>query len=102
MHKKRLVIVSKPRFITFLIIVFLFLMILINIALNNDKVYSSTYRNQYKKIIVDRGDTLWTIAKNNKKNGEDIREIIHNIKEINDMDSVLIKPGDIIRVPILK
>lgn len=47
---------------------------------------------EYKEIYVSNGDTLWDIAKFERDNnqyyeGKDIREIIFDIKKINDLQN---------------
>lgn len=54
---------------------------------------SYAYReHDYKTVPVSSGDTLWTIAEFEKENNDyyknkDIREIIYEIKKINNLDS---------------
>lgn len=47
---------------------------------------------EYSELYVCRGDTLWEIAKSEQKNneyykGKDIREIIYDIKKVNNLTS---------------
>lgn len=47
---------------------------------------------EYNEIYVCRGDTLWNIAKSEQENneyykGKDIREIIFDIKKVNNLTS---------------
>lgn len=70
------------------------------IFINNNKVYSSTYKELYKEVIVNKGDTLWNIALNNMPDGYDVRKMIYEIREFNSMNSADIYPGDKIKIPI--
>lgn len=53
---------------------------------------------KYKEIVVHQGDTLWTIAKAHKGQ-EEIRTYIDQICESNDLDSMIIKPGQTLKIP---
>ncbi|WP_282925876.1 cell division suppressor protein YneA [Helcococcus kunzii] len=55
-------------------------------------------KSEKKTITVDYGDTLWDIAKN-VDSDRDLREIIYEIKELNNIDESDIFPGDQIKVP---
>ncbi len=53
---------------------------------------SQAYSKTYKTIIVSQGQTLWDIAKEENKNNEyyqnkDIRYIINDIKNINNLEN---------------
>ena len=49
--------------------------------------------------IVQTGDTLWTIADRVTPPGEDVRNSIEQIKELNDLTASLIVPGQQLLVP---
>jgi len=51
---------------------------------------SSEGIKNYKTIVVNNGDTLWSIAQNEKNENDyykdaDIREIVYSIKEVNNL-----------------
>ncbi len=51
------------------------------------------------KVTIDKGDTLWDLAKKYNKDG-DIRRYIHKVRALNDLsDSVLIE-GEVIKMPL--
>lgn len=54
---------------------------------------------QFDYIKVTKGDTLWSIASDYAVNKE-IRQVIYEISEANNIDNALIYPGDIIMVPL--
>ena len=60
---------------------------------------SYAYReHRYKIIQVSSGDTLWTIAKFERENNEyyknkDIREIVYEIKKLNNLNSSNLSVG---------
>jgi LysM repeat protein len=48
---------------------------------------------------VESGDTLWEIAEGLTPAGDDIRGTVLDIKQLNDLDSSLIVPGQVLVVP---
>ena len=70
---------------------------------NSSSAISNT-EIKYTDYTVCNGDTLWSIAKIVKENNinyknKDIREIIHEIKKINDMDISNIYVEDKLIIP---
>lgn len=56
---------------------------------------SAVYERYYTDIEIQNGDTLWSIAKTyNKNSGMEIREYIHELKQMNQIVSDDIKAGD--------
>ncbi len=59
----------------------------------------------YKTIAISNGDTLWTIAKTEKKEnsyyeGKDIRDIIQDIKRINNLKNANLKANQVLEIPV--
>lgn len=53
------------------------------------------YERYYTDIEIEKGDTLWSIAKTyNKNSGMEIREYIREVKQMNRMVSDDIEAGD--------
>ncbi|MCI8519549.1 MAG: LysM peptidoglycan-binding domain-containing protein [Clostridia bacterium] len=69
-------------------------------------ISTNTFSHQeikYKNIAVIEGDTLWDIAKSESKNnsyykGQDIRDIVENIKEINNLKTSNLKLGQTLEI----
>lgn len=59
---------------------------------------STANSKKYEDYMVVKGDTLWSIAAENKKAGQDIREYIYELREINDMNDCLIYPNQTIKI----
>lgn len=102
MKTKRYKIVNKTRFYTFLTITLILGGIITNTLLSTAKAYSNPVDQPYEEIIVAEGDTIWYIALEFMPNNYDIREMVYNIRQLNNMDTVSIHPGDKIKVPIVK
>lgn len=54
----------------------------------------------YTEVIVQEGDTLWSIAERYAGPDIDRRRAIYEIEVFNDLKSVSIYPGQAIRVPV--
>lgn len=97
-------IVNKKKFIRSIVIlvsITLFVVILFsnNIALSHQEL-------QYKEIYVDKGETLWEIATSELKinkyyNNADIREVINDIKKVNNLNSSILQIGQMLEIPTL-
>lgn len=98
--RKRYKIINKTRFYSSITSVCVILLLVIFNLLTTNKVHSSVYEVKYKEVQVTEGDTLWTIAMNHLPNNTDIRKMIYNIKEFNDMSSSYIYPGNVIKIPM--
>ncbi|NBI07929.1 LysM peptidoglycan-binding domain-containing protein [Senegalia massiliensis] len=97
MYNKRLVIVNKFRFVTFLLVLILLFALLLNNLLS--VVVASNTDSEYKQIHVKEGDTIWCIAKSNNPEGDDVREVVYKIKKINNISNEWIEAGDILKIP---
>lgn len=97
-EKRGIYIKNKLRFFTFLTILF-FVSILIISFIFTYKVKGYENSNM-KTVIVSRGDTLWDIAREHTNKEYDIRNEIYSIKEINNLETSNIYPGQELIVPI--
>ena len=93
-------IVNKTKFIRSNII----LAILIgSIAIFATNAYSNV-ETKFKEEYVCAGDTLWSIAQEELKNnkyfeGKDIRYVVNELKDVNNLTSANLKDGDILKIP---
>lgn len=101
MKRKKYKIVSKKRFFISIFTISLAIISIISLFINNTEAYSSTYKQEYKEVVVKAGDTLWKIAKEHIPKDYDIRKMIYEIREINHLESADIYPGDMVKVPII-
>lgn len=99
-NKRQYKIVNKKRFISFLLLTFIVIITIIFVFARTSKVYSSTYKENYIAIIIKEGDTLWDIAIKNTPEKYDIRQMVYEIIEFNQMEDAYIYPGDLIKIPI--
>ena len=85
---------NLKRFIISMTILFTIISFLCSLLTN--KVFSYTVPED-EKIVVSKGDTLWSIA--SELNG-DIRENIYEIKKINNLKTSYIYEGQELQLPI--
>jgi len=84
--------------ITIGLIIFLIL-ILSNVSFSHTEI-------NYKEIAVSSGDTLWSIARYEKSNNlyfedKDVRDIIDEIKFLNNLSSSNLSIGDKLNIPTI-
>jgi LysM repeat protein len=56
---------------------------------------------QYERVDVIAGDTVWSIAAERVTEGEDVRGLVREIRAANDLDgNVTIYAGQVLKVPV--
>ena len=94
--------INKKRIIRNIII--LSLIIIGCISFNNTSL--SRTQISYKTIYTSFGDTLWSIAKKEQKNNEyynkDIRDIIEEIRQVNNLNDTQISINQKLEIPTIK
>lgn len=97
----KLKIVNKKKFIrgTSLVIVALYFIL----CATTNKVSSNEILT-YKTITVNSGDTLWSIAQSEQLENDyykdlDIRKIVHNIKEVNNLKTSNLSIQQNLKIP---
>ena len=96
-------IANVKKFIRSILIV---LGIILCLTLFINKTTLSHGEIEYKTIYVSEGDTLWNIAKSNQKNngyykGKDVRYIVNDLIEINDLNNSNININQELLIPII-
>lgn len=87
----KLRIVNKARFITSMTVIIMFLVLIYSFTNAKENVI-------YEDYIVTSGETLWSIALENKKDGQDVREYIYELQNLNDFDDCMIYPNQTIKI----
>lgn len=94
-------IVNRKKFIRSVFIVILMIFVLSFILVKSCFSYS---KEEYKTLYVQSGDTLWSIASKLQKTtyykGKDIRLIIDDIKEINNLNNSNISINQELKIPV--
>ena len=84
-------IVNKKRFIASIVIMIASIISIFNLCFAKTEVITEDY-------VVSAGETLWSIALENKKAGQDVREYIYGLREVNNMNDCLIYPNQVIKI----
>ncbi len=99
----KLKIVNKRKFVRSLIIVMISISLFLLIG------FTDTYSKgelKYREEYVYNGDTLWSIAEREMKENlyyknKDIRYIVRQLKDLNQIESSSLKIGQKIRIPTI-
>lgn len=96
---KKYRITSKIRFTVFAVIVALCIFTWISTIAGNN-IASSSSMTQYQCVEIESGDTLWSIAKEYKPDNKDVRQVVYDICEANDMSAEDLNVGQKIIIPV--
>lgn len=93
-------IVNKTKFIRSNVILVILIGSIVIFATNT---YSNV-ETKYKEEYVYTGDTLWSIAQEQIENnkyfeGKDIREVVNELTNVNNLTNVNLKDGDKLKIP---
>lgn len=95
--KRRFVLKNKKRFYSFIFSVALLIALVIIFNFNNNAL--GFVSPEYDTVYITEGDTLWAIATTNLKRGSDIRKYIHDIRQLNDLETSTLYVGQQLIVP---
>ena len=93
-------IVNKTKFIRSNVIL---VILICSIVIFETNTYSNV-ETKYKEEYVCAGDTLWSIAQEELENnkyfeGKDIRYVVNELKNVNNLASANLKEGDKLKIP---
>jgi len=54
---------------------------------------------QFLLAPVSLGDTIWDIAVRMARDDADIRRVVFEIRQVNDLTTTTVMPGDILKIP---
>lgn len=75
------------------------LLLILSLAVIFTVMAKAEEKTVYKQVVVKPGDTLWKISKDNIRQNEDIRCYIYEIRQINNLKTTIITPGQVIKLP---
>ena len=59
--------------------------------------------DEVRVVEINHGDNLWDIASNVNDGSYNVNAVVYEIRQLNGMeDEVLVRPGDELKVPVLK
>ena len=97
---KRYRIKSRSRFITFVVLMILFTVTISSTIMGFNNAGGMTER-EYIEITVERGDTLWQLAREHMPNNTDIRRAVHTLSTLNNIAAHELQAGQTLIVPAL-
>ncbi|HHY82802.1 MAG TPA: LysM peptidoglycan-binding domain-containing protein [Clostridiales bacterium] len=97
-RRKTLKVVSRFRLCLFITIILLIIITIFSFFLLKGKAQDMP--DYFVSWNVNKGDTLWTIAKVYLPKGRDIRDYIMEIQEWNEMDTPNIIEGQQLSIPV--
>lgn len=99
---KKYKIVNKKRFYVFIIFAMYssFMALSFFRSFGTAQKFSNKFR--YEEVYISQGDTVWDIALQHNPSRIDVRDMVAEIKDFNELKDVGIKPGDIIKIPLRK
>lgn len=90
----------RLRFLTLLLLlIFITVFAVSGIVIAKEPNDSTEDEITYVEITVQKGDTLWNIAKPYYDGKTDYRKFIHEIRKLNNLEEGVIYPGQIIIIP---
>ncbi len=97
----KLKIVNLSKFVRSILVI---LGIIICISLFISNISFSHTETKYKTVYTSNGDTLWSIAKEEKNSNsyysnKDVRDIVNNIKSINNLSTSDLSIGQKLIIP---
>ncbi|MDD6919869.1 MAG: LysM peptidoglycan-binding domain-containing protein [Eubacteriales bacterium] len=97
-RKKKTIIKSKFRFTLFIVVCMMLTVTFLNSQLDKS-IAMGAEKDQFEIVKVTDGETLWSIAEQYSNEDTDIREMIYEIKKINDINNSTIKNGIELKIP---
>lgn len=99
---KRYKIINKKRFYSFVIFTVYISFIAFSFFRSFGNAENISEDIKYKEVYVMQGDTVWDIALEYKPKKLDVRDMVSQIRDFNDLKDLDIIPGDVIKVPLRK
>ncbi len=96
---KKYRITSKFRFTTFLVIAILCIFTIIG-TLTGINTANSSSMAAYNMVKVESGDTLWDIASEYGPDNMDLRQVVYEICDLNEISADQLEAGQNIIVPV--
>ncbi len=97
--QKRYRLVSPIRFIVMTFICTTILIFGIAGLISSTHTQAASF-DTFAQVEISENDTLWSIADEYSDTGMDLRDVVGDICEINEISAGDIQPGDIIFVPV--
>ena len=97
---RKYVLKNRKRFYVFVMLLAITLSSTFLVGTVNGADTSKTCTSEaYTTVTVEKGDTLWDLAREHNKDG-DIRQYIHKIEKANNLTDGIIFEGETLKLPV--
>ncbi|SCJ80955.1 cell division suppressor protein YneA [uncultured Eubacterium sp.] len=96
---KKYRITSKFRFTTFLVVAILCIFTILG-SLTGINTVSSSSMTEYNLVKIESGDTLWDIASEYAPDNMDLRQVVYEICDLNEISADQLEAGQKIIIPV--
>ncbi len=96
---KKYRITSKFRFTTFLVVAILCIFTILG-SLTGINTVSSSSMTEYNLVKIESGDTLWDIASEYAPHNMDLRQVVYEICDLNEISADQLEAGQKIIIPV--
>lgn len=96
---KKYRIISKFRFTTFLVVAILCIFTILG-SLTGINTVSSSSMTEYNLVKIESGDTLWDIASEYAPDNMDLRQVVYEICDLNEISADQLEAGQKIIIPV--
>lgn len=97
---KKVKVVNKFRFYTFILIITAMIFSITFIFINKS-LGANNIENSYIDYTVKAGDTVWSIAEKYQNNKIEIRDFVDLIIDENKIDNSMVSQGEIVKIPVI-
>ncbi len=97
--KRKYKVTNKKRFLLFITCILIVSFIAVP-SLIFQNVAECEVEDTHINIFVKSGDTLWDIASKHNTSGKDLRELVQIIKKDNKLSTLLVFPGQSLKIPV--
>jgi len=91
--------IKKTSFLKILVNLFIILAVVTFFVYTAGISSGSDNTNEHKMITIESGDTLWRLVKEIYGSETNIRKMIYEIREMNDLENAELQPGQELYIP---
>lgn len=99
---KKYKIVNRTRFYIFIMISIYIIFSTISFFRSFGTAESTISDLKYEEVYISNGDTVWDLALEYKPEKYDVRDLVAEIRDVNNIKDLNIKPGEVIKIPLRK
>ena len=97
---KKIKVINKFRFYTFILISLLMIFSMTFLFINKS-LGAGNLKGEYIDYTVRYGDTVWSIAEKYQNNRMEIRDLVDLIIDENKIDNSIVTQGEVVKIPVI-